>query len=232
MPLFTRRIPYDRKKLLRDAEAACEKRRWKRAMRCYAQILAAEPNNPEIHFRIAPVLARTGHEFEAWESFQIAAQAPQIAESNAQTVALYKTATELMPRCVEAWRALSRALLRHQQPDAALRALRHARPHFRGRRRRPQAIVILRETQKLDPWKPDVVLDLAKLLGRTGRHAEALFLLDELDRRVEGRLRNRVRAQAWRLDPTLAQTWRWLRAVWESRREEASGGGYAVRRRA
>jgi thioredoxin-like negative regulator of GroEL len=232
MPLLSRRIPYDRKKLLRDAEAACEKRRWRRAMRGFGQILAAEPNNAEMHYRIAPLLARTGHHFEAWESFRIAAASPEISENSAQTAALYKTATELMPNCVEAWREYSRALLRHQESDAALRVLREARSHFKRRRFRPQAIALLRDIQKLDPWKPNVVLDLCQLLGRRGQSAEALFLLDELDRRTKGRIQRRVRALAWRIDPTLTQTWRWIRSALGSNGSNSTAPTQGVRRRA
>ncbi len=225
MPIFSRRIPYDRKKLLRDAESAVEKRRWRSAVRSYGLILAAEPNNAEIHYRIAPELARIGHHFEAWESFQIAAHSPEIAESSARSVALYKTATELMPRCVEAWRELSRALMRHQRPDAALRALHEGRQHFKSRLKRAEAIAILRDTQQLDPWKSDVVLDLCRLLGRRSRSAEALFLLDELDRRAEGRVRSRARALAWRINPTFTQSWRWMKSVRATHRAESTGRG-------
>jgi tetratricopeptide (TPR) repeat protein len=232
MPFFSRRIPYDRKILLRDAELAVENRRWRRAVRSYGLILAAEPNNAEMHFRIASALARIGHHFEAWESFQIAAQSPEIAGSSAQSIALYKTATELMPRCAEAWRELSRALLRHQEPDAALRALHQGRRHFKSRRRRAEAIAILRDAQELDPWRSDVVLDLCRLLGRRKRSAEALFLLNELERRVEGHERSRALALAWRIDPTITQAWKWMMSAKKARRAESKGRGYGVRRRA
>jgi Tfp pilus assembly protein PilF len=218
MPFFSRRISFDRKRLLRDGESAIEKRRWRKAVRSYGLILAAEPNNAEMHFRIASPLARIGHHLEAWESFQIAAQSPEIAGSSARSAALYKLATELMPRCVDAWRALSRALLRHQKPDAALRALHEGRQHFKSRRRRAEAIAILRDTLELAPWKSEVVLDLCRQLARRQRSAEALFLLDELDRRVEGRAQSRALALAWRIDPTLTQSWRWMKSASKARR--------------
>jgi tetratricopeptide (TPR) repeat protein len=232
MPIFSRRIPYDRTRLLREAEAACEKKRWRRAARCYGHILAAEPNNAEMHYRIAPLLARTGYHFDAWESFRIAAQSPEISEKSPQMVALYKTATDLMPKSVEAWRELSRALLQNQQSDAALRALLEGRKRFKRRARRSEAIALLRDAHKLDPWKPDIVLDLCRLLGNHGRKAEALFLLDELDRRVVGPEQRRIRALAWRLDPTIGQTWRWLRSAFGSSRKDSTRAGYGVRRRA
>lgn len=232
MPFFSRRVPYDRRKLLRDAEAACEKRRWRHAARCYGQILAAEPNNADLHYRIAPLLARIGHHLEAWESFHIAGQSPEITGSSAHTLTLYRTATQLLPTCFDAWRELSRAFLRDQQPDAALRVLREARQNFKGRRRRPEALILLREMQKLDPWNPEVVLDLCRLLAKRGRKAEALYMLDELDRRVAGHMRSRARALAWRIDPTFLQTWRWMRSDKESRRARSKNTAHRVRRRA
>lgn len=223
MPLFSRRIPYDRKQLLKAAELATKKRRWRRAVVLYRQILAAERRNPEIHKRIAPLLARTRCPFEAWESFQIAVDTPEFADAPQHCAAHYAKAAKVLPKNVEAWRALSRARLRCQDPDAALAALLEGRKHFRKKSDRPEAIVLLRDALELDPWKPAIVMDLCRLLMRSRQSTEALFLLEALDSKVSGPVRSGVRALIWRIDPTFGNTWRWMRSRSEAKRGGVTG---------
>jgi tetratricopeptide (TPR) repeat protein len=212
MPLFSRRLPFDRKKLLDQAEAAIKKRRYRRAVLLYRQLLAAEPRNPGLHARIAPLLARTGHRFDAWESFRIAGEAPEIADDPARAAKHFEQASRALPRNLDAWRALARARLRYQKPDAALEALREGRLCFRSRRTSSQAIALLRDAREISPWDPKIVLDLARLLARNGQAAEALFLLDAMERRCQGRELRDLRALVLRIDPTFGNIWRWLRS--------------------
>ena len=75
MSILSRRMPFDRKVMLDQAERLQGGRRWRRALTLYRQVLAAEPRNAELHYRAAPLLARAGRGAEAWESFSIAADA-------------------------------------------------------------------------------------------------------------------------------------------------------------
>ena len=60
MPLFSRTIPYDRKRLIERAAELESGWRWRRALALYRQVLAAEPHDPDLHSRVAPLMARTG----------------------------------------------------------------------------------------------------------------------------------------------------------------------------
>ena len=230
MPLFSRKIPYDRKQLLKAAEAATKKRRFRRAVVLYRQILAAERRNPQIHARIAPLLARTGNTFDAWESYQIAVDTPEFTDDPQHCVAHFAKAAAALPKNVDAWRALSRARLRCQDPDAALAALLDGRKRFRKRRSNSEAIVLLRDALDLDPWKPEIVLDLCRLLKRSGQSTEALFLLDALDGKTRGSVRAETRALIWRIDPTFGNSWRWIRARAEAKRSDSPGMSHRKRR--
>jgi len=212
MPSFSRKIPYDRKRLLEGAMAATKQGRWRRATSCYRHILAAEPLNYEIHRRVAPLLARCGRSFEAWESFRLAAESPESVEDPKRAEAIYHSATRALPGCVDAWRALARTRLRCRRPEAALEALLEGRRHFRTRRAACKATQLLRDARQIAPWDRKIVLDLCQQLRRQRQPAEALFLLDELDRRCPAQERRSVRALIFRIDPTLGNTWRWLRA--------------------
>jgi tetratricopeptide (TPR) repeat protein len=213
MPLFSRRIPFDRKKLLEQAEAATKKRRRRRAVVLYRQLLAAEPRNPALHARIAPLLARTGRPFEAWESFRIAAEAPEISDDPRRAEKHFEHATRALPKCLEGWRALARARLRCQQPDEALKALLEGRRAFRRRRSADRAIALLRDAREIAPWDSDIVLDLAHLLMKRRQPAEALFLLEALEQKDRGQNLRDLRRLVFRIDPTIGNAWRWLRAT-------------------
>jgi hypothetical protein len=76
--------------------------------------------------------------------------------------------------------------------------------HSRMRRRSQhlQAIQLLSKARKIDPRDFYASFDLACLLGRTGRRAMALRLLDELARRPDRRRLARVRARQLRFAPS------------------------------
>jgi hypothetical protein len=59
---------FDREVLLEQASRARSKRNWRRAIALYRELLAVEPNSVELHERIAPLLAATRQEFDAWNS--------------------------------------------------------------------------------------------------------------------------------------------------------------------
>ncbi len=223
MPLFSRRVPFERKRLLEQAGALARGWRWRKALRLYRQLLCAEPRNPEIHLRIAPLLARAGRRVEAWESFRLAAEACERSGKEAELLAIHQQAVKSLPDECQAIRALARCELKRQNPDRALQVLVVGSRRLRRRRTRGDAIVLLGDAREIEPWNPGVVIALGRLLARSGDSAAALFLLDQLDDRVQGRERSAVRALLWRIEPSLVHTWRWLRARSESRRANALG---------
>jgi len=212
MSLFSRRIPYDRKRLLDLADSLREGRRWRKALRLYRQILAAEPRNAGIHFRVAPLLARAGKQAEALESFRIAGEALEQAGEEAKVVSIRQQALKALPRSFEACRALARTEISRQRPEQALRLLVQGAHRLRRRKTRGEAIVLLRDAREIEAWNASVVIELARLLAKEGQAAEALFLLDHLDDRAEGDELAAVRRLTWRIEPSLRHTWRWLRS--------------------
>lgn len=232
MPLVSRRVPFDRKRLLARADALAGGWRWRGALRFYRLILSAEPRNLEIHLRIAPLLARAGRRAEAWESFRWAAEGSEQSAQEAQVLAICQQAVKLIPGESAACRALARCYLKLQRPDLALQTLVAGSRRLRRRRTLGDAIVLLCDAREIDPWNPDVVIELCRLLARSGDSAAALFLLDQLDGRVGGRERSAVRALIWRIEPSLVHSWRWLNANRESSRDAARITGSRARRAA
>jgi hypothetical protein len=72
---------------------------------------------------------------------------------------------------------------------------------------------LLRRALEIDPWHLDGRLALARVLRRQGKAEEARTLLEKVVPRLAGRELRRVRGALWRLGPTPAATWRWLRAA-------------------
>jgi tetratricopeptide (TPR) repeat protein len=212
MGLFGRRLAYDRKRILAEAERARGKGRSRRAIFLYRQVLAAEPNNAELHARIAPLLAKSGEAFDAWQSYRHAAQALVEAKKTEDALRLYRDACERLPRRIETWLAaaqLERSRGRHNEAKKLLLA---GRARMRARGRRPEAIALLKSVREIEPWEPEVVLDLARLLAKSRQQPEATSLLEQLAERGSGSLARRVRGVLWRMHPSLRNTWAWLRA--------------------
>jgi tetratricopeptide (TPR) repeat protein len=213
-----RRPEYDRKWLLAEAENARSRGRRRRAISFYRRILAAEPHNPELHARVAPLLAATGKRFDAWQSYRQAAEAHLKNQSRDEALALYREATKILPRQFEAWQWVAKLELARGRNNAALSALLEGRSRFRSRRRRPEAIVLLREAKSIDASRIDIVLDLARLLRRSGQSPEAQWILAQLGERMSGRDLRIVRGAQWRIEPSLKHSWNWLRAAFASQR--------------
>ncbi|MCH7644851.1 MAG: hypothetical protein IH974_08435 [Myxococcales bacterium] len=218
MGLMRRRPEYDRKWLLAEAENARARGRRRRAISFYRRILAAEPHNPELHARVAPLLAATGKRFDAWQSYRQAAEAHLKNQSRDEALALYREATKILPRQFEAWQWVAKLELARGRNNAALSALLEGRSRFRSRRRRPEAIVLLREAKSIDASRIDIVLDLARLLRRSGQSPEAQWILAQLGERMSGRDLRIVRGAQWRIEPSLKHSWNWLRAAFASQR--------------
>jgi tetratricopeptide (TPR) repeat protein len=213
-----RRPEYDRKWLLAEAENARARGRRRRAISFYRRILAAEPHNPELHARVAPLLAATGKRFDAWQSYRQAAEAHLKNQSRDEALALYREATKILPRQFEAWQWVAKLELARGRNNAALSALLEGRSRFRSRRRRPEAIVLLREAKSIDASRIDIVLDLARLLRRSGQSPEAQWILAQLGESMSGRDLRIVRGAQWRIEPSLKHSWNWLRAAFASQR--------------
>ena len=213
-----RRPEYDRKWLLAEAENARARGRRRRAISFYRRILAAEPHNPELHARVAPLLAATGKRFDAWQSYRQAADAHLKNQSRDEALAVYREATKMLPRQFEAWQWVAKLELARGRNKAALGALLKGRSRFRSRRRRPEAIALLREAKSIDESRIGIVLDLVRLLRRSGQSPEAQWILAQLGERMSGRDLRIVRGAQWRIEPSLKHSWNWLRAAFASQR--------------
>jgi len=214
MRWWPRRAAYDRARMLDDAARARARKQRGRAIALYRQVLAFEPQNAELHAKLAPLLAETGQPFDAWCSFKAVARAWLRAGQPDTALAVYRDATLYLPREVQAWQSVARLLYRQRRTREAVETLLEGSRRFHTRWLRPQAVFLLRRAREIDPWEFDVVLELAVLLASSHQGSEAALLLDGLAERSSGARLRRVRAAQLQVAPGPTALWSYLREVW------------------
>lgn len=204
---------YDRRKILEQAEQAQRRGQTRKAIRLYRWVLGVEHNNPQLHARLAPLLARNGEHFDAWVSYRRCAETALREKREERALALYRDATRALPHEVEAWQTLAHLLVRRGDSREALAVLLEGSKGFKKRHQQAAAIYLLRRARAIDPWQADCVLALVRRLARNAQREEALILLEGLAGRTTGTELRRVRAAQVRIDGSVGACWRWLRCV-------------------
>jgi tetratricopeptide (TPR) repeat protein len=223
--LFARRAHYDRLRILGDAARAQRKGRRKKAIALYRQVLEHEPENPDLHRKLAPLLARTRKPAEAWASYHRAAEGLVRLGFVDRAIGVYREAAGHLPREEKVWLGLAALEAKRGRRADAVQTLLTGRRRLRSRADRPRAIRLLSRARELAPGCFEASFDLAGLLASSGQRGRSIALLDDLAARVRGRELRRVRARQLRISPGPRAAWRWLAAL-------AGGSAAAARPRA
>lgn len=213
MAWFSRDKRYDRASIMAAAAKARQRRKHQKALDLYQEVLAKEPDNPDLHRKVAPLLVSTRKEKDAWAAYRRAAEGFERQGFVEQAIGVFREATGRLPRQVEVWSSLAELELKRSRPADAHKALLEGRRHFRSRKHRAEAIQLLTRARKLEPRHFETSFDLAGLLARAGGRARARRMLDELASWAQGRKLRRVRARQFNLAPSPASGWRWMRAA-------------------
>jgi tetratricopeptide (TPR) repeat protein len=229
--LFERRRSYDRRRLLADAARAQRKGKLRKAIALYGRVLEVEPGNPDLHRRLAPLLARARRTAEAWESYRRAADTLVRLGFVERAIGVYREATQHLAREDRLWLALADLEMRRGRPTDAVAALRAGRAHLRSRADRPRAIRLLERARELDASHFEAGFDLVGLLLRAGQRARARALLEELALRASASELRRVRARQFRAAPGPRFAWQWLAAALGAGRRAAARGRRSPARR-
>jgi len=203
---------YDRTRLMSRAAAASKKGRRRKAIALYRRVLAIEPNNVELHQKLAPLLAEAGRAEEAVASYLEIARADREGGRVRQALETLRGAVAFFPAEVGLWEAMAELHLHRERPAEAVAVLREGLGHLRRRRHRGRAVRLQRRLYELTPRDTALALSLAAGLRRIGLREPAASLLRRLEDRARPAERKAIRAQQLRLRPTPANLWRWLRA--------------------
>ena len=215
---------YDRALLLEQAARARARRQWRRAIALYRHVLALERSCVEIHERLAPLLAETGQEFDAWVSYRTLAHAALRQGREDRAIAVFREAARAVPREIQAWQGLARLLVRQSEDEDAIEVLIEGSRQFRAHWSRPQAIHLLRRARAIEPWHFETVLELARHLGRCDQRVEARMLLEGLAERCHGPRLRRVRAAQLAVTPGPRALLAWLAALLQRAEPEPETG--------
>ena len=213
MGWFGRKSSYDRTRLLSQAMRATQRRRHKRAIALYRKILAVNPNDTQIHRKIAPLLARTRQPDDAWESYRRAAEHLSKKGFVDQAIGTYREACTYLSRQHRLWLALAELEVKRGRPVDAVNALIDGSKRLRSRRTKPEAITLLQQARKIQPGAFEPSYELAGVLASVGARDRAKRILQELVPRARGRQLRRLRGRQFALSPTPAAAWRWLAAA-------------------
>jgi thioredoxin-like negative regulator of GroEL len=210
--------PYDRKQLLAEANRARNRGRNRQAIAHYRRILIEEPRNTEVGLRAAPLLAYHGASFEAWQLFRTAVTELLRGRRLEAGLGALREACRCIPHEYEGWRWRAQLELNLKREETAYQTLLEGRQHFRTPQTRAQAIALLTRARAIEPWDPEVCIDLARLYIGTDQVEVALELLASLAERVCGNELRKVRALQWRITLSFRDGWLWLRALFTAPR--------------
>ena len=212
MPWFGRKV-YDRTRLLDQAVQATRRRRRKRAIGFYREILAVDPNDAHVHRKVAPLLGHTKQLEDAWVSYQRAAGQLTRQGFVDQAIGVYREASAFLAKEHRLWLAIGDLEVERKRPVDAVNALVEGARHLRSRRTQQEALTLLQRARKIQPHAFEPTYELANLLVRAGARDRAVKLLRGLAPRVRGRQLRRLRRRLFTLSPTPANAWRWFAAL-------------------
>ena len=129
-----------------------------------------------------------------------------------------REACRCVPHEYEAWLLRARFELKLGREETAYQTLLEGRQHFRTSQTRAQAIALLTRARAIEPWDPEVCIDLARLYMGTDQAEVAVELLASLAERVRGQALRKVRALQWRISLSFWDGWLWLRALLTAQR--------------
>lgn len=207
---MARARPYSRSETLGAASKARSKRRWKVAVACYREVLEHQPDDADVHAKLAPLLVKVGERTQAWRSFEAAAESYRKRGFEKRAAAVYASAISELPEHVDGWERLAVLQVAMGLRRDAVETLLRGSAQFRAKRTLEIAVRMLTNAFEIEPWDFDVSMALADGLRRSGDKAHAKQILEELVERAVGKSRRKVRKLLFKTSATPTNAWRWL----------------------
>jgi tetratricopeptide (TPR) repeat protein len=212
MSLFGRKA-YSRSDSLAAASKAQTRGNNKKAITEYQKVLEHEPDNSMVQSKLAVLYAMTKQHPLARETFITAAKGFEGKGFDEKAIATYALAAMHLPRDTDILELLATKHLSRGSRAEAIKTLLDGRRRLRKKADRPLAIQLLRTAREIEEWHFDVTLELARLLASDGDIDAAKSLYRGLAERNVGTRLRRARGGLFRLSPTPAALYRWIRAA-------------------
>jgi tetratricopeptide (TPR) repeat protein len=207
--MFWRR-PYNRTSTLAAADKARSRGRVRKAISGYSKVVENEPNDYQVHARLAPLLAKVRRWEDSRKSFHAAGDGFLAAGFADKAVAIWTMAAQHFPEDVPYWERIANEQVKRGRKADAVHTLMQGRGQLRSSFQRPMAIQLLEQVLVLDPHHFDATLDLVRLLRIEGQRPKAEKLLSELARDAVGPRVRRIRAAQFRLSPGFRTFFAWV----------------------
>jgi len=157
-----------------------------------------------------------------WKSFTHAAELFQKDGLVDKWSSVWAQTVIYFPRSHEAWLSLAKAKSARGVPAEAAAMLLTGSRNFTRRKDREMKVTLLEEAFRLVPYQFDVTMAYVAALVANKQRGDAFDLLEEMVERTSGSKLRKIRGKMFRLRPTPASAWRWLRATPAQRAASAS----------
>jgi len=181
MKLGGHRADYDRTGILRKAEGFRSRGRVRRAIREYERVLAVDPQDIEVHTKVAQLYIRAGRKGQAKASLKRVIEWNESEGFLDKAIAMLRVTQGLDRRDLDVYLHLAELYLGKEVKGDALRLLEGARRAFRRKRFLREAIAV---EEKILSFAPDdfrTQVSLVRLLWRVGRKYEAAERLWQME---------------------------------------------------
>jgi len=200
----------NKRKILQSAQKHMQKGALDKALKDYATLLKADPNDINIRLKVGDIHLKRGKTDEAVSSYLKVAQQFMKDGFDSKAIALYKQVTRIDPKRYDVYLPLSELYQRLGLNSDALKALQTAADAYYRDGDKDQALDLLRKMANFDPSNTANRLRVAELLRQGGREAEALAEYDEvaeeLERQGDAEGRVKVFQKILEIDPNRMET--------------------------
>jgi thioredoxin-like negative regulator of GroEL len=204
---------WDRQEIYRRAEEYRAKRKYKKAIKEYLQILAVDPEDIQVHNRMADVYHLLGEAEPAIEHYEKVAASFYKGDRLDKVIPICKQMLELEPRKLERYIDLGKLLVEKQWVADAIELYKSALKVFKGGRYQAERIKLFAAILKHRDNDYESRLELAKLYFKEHDDEKAEGLLQdglEMMKVSRNRWQRKYRWWLFRLRPGWTRFWQVL----------------------
>ena len=209
---FGKTAPFDREETLRRAEDFRSRKKPKQAIAELRRMIAVDPKDAAAHAKLGPLLVSAGQGVEALESFRIAADDLDARGFADKALSLWLQIAQTKVSDLDAWEKVAQFHVTRGRKADGVKVLLQAAGAQQGKEGRPRAVHLLENALLFEPQHLEAILQLAPLLVKEQRAADARTMLENALAFTTGTDTRRVRKKLFGLFPGFKTLWRWLRS--------------------
>jgi len=176
----------DKNKILQSAQKLIQKQQWDKALKEYARLAEAFPNDHAVRLKIGELYARMGKKTEAIGELVRVAESYTKTGFYSRAVAVYKQALKIDESQADLFIRLGDLYQKLQLSREALSQYRIAVSHFEKEGDVQEALAVLQKMVELEPAGLGTRAKIAELKHKTGHEKEARADFEKLAEEIRG----------------------------------------------